>query len=149
MGRVVEYIYAKTEVFATCGEYRKCHNWHTTTPICMPCTFLTKPNFSFKTQFRLTYQNLTKANAILYNLCCFRMIDPMFSLLYPILSRYMTGFQRFQRKINSLAKLELVERIMAAKKSKDGFILINQKIVNQLHLQLNAKCQFQKLIKDH
>ena len=38
---------------------------------------------------------------------------------------------------------------MTAKKSKDGFILINQKIVNQLHLQLNAKCQFQKLIKDH
>ena len=76
----------------------------------------------------------------------------MFSLLYPILSRSMTGFQRFQRKNNSLAEnsiIELREGIMTAKKSKDGFILINQKIVNQLHLQLNAKCQFQKLIKDH
>ena len=60
------------------------------------CLALFSPNPILK---RPTLQDLTKPNAIfLYNLCYFRMIDPMFSLFYPILSRYMTGFQRFQRK---------------------------------------------------
>ena len=113
------------------------------------CLALFSPN---PISIQPTYGDLPNLKRFLYNLCYFRMMDPMFSLLYPILNRYMTGFQRFQRKINSLAEnsiIELREGIMTAKKSKDGFILINQKIVNQLHLQLNAKCQFQKLIKDH